>query len=279
MLRIGEFSKLSNITVRMLRHYDKLGLLVPQSVDGASGYRYYTAGQLKMAGKIQRLKELGFSLAVVKEMVGLGSDGQGVEQLKHFFAMRETELKDELARLETQGLLLESAVNLLEEDISQMDYHVSLKKVPARFVASARRVIASYMHEGELWQTLYAQIGQQKVRVADEPYGLAIFHDEEYKESEVDVEVQVAVQKLEEAPYQDCGDVVFKDVAAVEVACATLVGSYEQMGKVTAAVAQWMEDKGYRLGGPMFNIYHVSPAQDPDPEHWVTEVCFPVVKG
>ncbi len=48
------------------------------------------------------------------------------------------------------------------------------------------------------------------------------------------------------------------------------------MGKVTETAARWIEDHHLILDGSMFNIYHVSPAEDPNPENWVTEVCFPV---
>nr|WP_241433644.1 GyrI-like domain-containing protein [Listeria floridensis] len=64
-----------------------------------------------------------------------------------------------------------------------------------------------------------------------------------------------------------------------EIASVTFSGSYEKMPAVTEAAANWLEANAYRLNGPMFNIYHVSPAADPDPEKWLTEACFPITKG
>lgn len=63
MLKIGEFSKLSRVSVRMLRHYDELGLLAPSEVDPMTGYRYYSERQLIAAGRIAALRALGFGLS------------------------------------------------------------------------------------------------------------------------------------------------------------------------------------------------------------------------
>lgn len=136
---------------------------------------------------------------------------------------------------------------------------------------SVWRVIDSYMSEGELWQTLYAEIDLQTVQVAAESYPLAVFYYDEYKESTVNVEMQLTIK----GEYQDTEEVKLKTMPVAEVVSVTIAGSYEQMSKVTATTAQWIEDHGYRLHESMFNIYHVSSAQDSISPNWVTEVCFP----
>ena len=55
MLKIGDFSKLSRISIRMLRHYDEIGILHPEYVDDFTGYRFYSESQLPLAGRIQTL--------------------------------------------------------------------------------------------------------------------------------------------------------------------------------------------------------------------------------
>ena len=59
MLKIGEFSKLSRVSVRMLRHYDEIGLLKPAEIDHFTDYRYYREDQLPIAGRIAALKDMG----------------------------------------------------------------------------------------------------------------------------------------------------------------------------------------------------------------------------
>ena len=69
MLKIGDFSKLSRISIRMLRHYDELGLLMPKTIDDFTGYRYYAEDQLPVAGRIASLKDMGFGLSAIKEIL------------------------------------------------------------------------------------------------------------------------------------------------------------------------------------------------------------------
>ena len=63
MLKIGEFSKLSRVSIRMLRHYDDIGLLKPAEIDRFTGYRYYSPDQLPIIGRITALKDMEFQLA------------------------------------------------------------------------------------------------------------------------------------------------------------------------------------------------------------------------
>ena len=74
MLKIGEFSKLSRVSVRMLRHYDEVGLLAPSEVDPMTGYRYYSERQLITAGRIAALRALGFGLSDTRELLRLYDD-------------------------------------------------------------------------------------------------------------------------------------------------------------------------------------------------------------
>lgn len=69
MLKIGDFSKLSRVSIRMLRHYDEIGLLRPAQIDPESGYRYYNENQLPIVGRITALKDMGFGLAAIGEML------------------------------------------------------------------------------------------------------------------------------------------------------------------------------------------------------------------
>lgn len=269
MFKIGDFSRVSHVSIRMLRHYDKLGLLTPDTIDEESGYRYYLASQLRTVNKIQKLKAMGFSLAVIKEILASEDD---IDEIKTHFTIREEELKEELINLKQQSSLLEDALVLLREDVVEMDYNVILKEVPERKVISTRAILGSYDQEGILWEKAFKEVGKQQVKMAKMPYGMAIFHDKEYKEADVDVEVQTAV----EGDYTDTDEVIFKTAPAVKVASVTMNGSYEQMSAVSETIAKWIEKNNYELNGPMFNIYHVSPGQDPNPENWITEVCFPV---
>lgn len=271
MLQIGDFSKLSRISIRMLRYYDETGILTPSSVDAFTGYRYYSETQLLTAGRIQALKALGFELSVIREILENYEDAQGIEQ---FLLIKRKELEEEAGEIKQKLKLLDSTLKWLRKDGNLMDYNVTLKIMPERYVASVRQVIPAYNSEGILWEIMSKELAAQKVQQANPCCGLAIFHDEGHKENNPDVEIQLSVV----GKYNDTEQVKFKTAAPVQIASATYQGGYEQIGKVNAAVANWVLENGYDFDGKSFCIYHVSPAQTSNPEELVTEVCFPVRK-
>src|SRR3989441_12799848 len=72
---IGEFSRITGLTVKTLRFYHEEGLLEPTSVDDQTGYRYYDASLVELARTIAFLKSLDFSLAEIKELLALEREG------------------------------------------------------------------------------------------------------------------------------------------------------------------------------------------------------------
>jgi DNA-binding transcriptional MerR regulator len=271
MLKIGDFSKLSRISIRMLRHYDEIGLLVPKTTDSFTGYRYYGEDQLPVAGRITSLKDMGFGLAAIGEILKSYDNPQA---LADFLAVKQAEVLAEAEETGRRLLLLDTAIKRLRKDDTAMNYNVTLKNLPERYVASLRQVIPAYDQEGTLWNLMMAETAPLQLQPADNCCSLTIFHDEGYKDSDVDVEIQFTVK----GSYQDTEHVVFKIMPVVEIASATYKGSYEQLTAVNRAVANWVNDNGYEFNGAMFCIYHVSPAQTQNPDELVTEVCYPVKK-
>lgn len=162
----------------------------------------------------------------------------------------------------------------MREDVVEMNYHISIKEISERNVASVRKVIPSYNCEGELWSILMQEIHFKNISIANPINSIAVFHDQEYKENDVDVEIQLNIL----GKYENTKDVHFKKIEPIKIASITVNGSYEQMTNVNEAAAKWIEAVGYEIAGPMFNIYHVSPAMESDPNKWVTEVCYPINK-
>lgn len=271
MLKIGDFSKLSRISIRMLRHYDEIGLLVPVNIDVFTGYRYYSEAQLPLANRINSLKAMGFSLLNVAAILKNYDDSPA---LKQFLVLKQTELSEEIEEGKRRLLLLGTAIKHLEKDDKIMKYNVTLKELPERCVASVRKVIPSYDAEGMLWGILMQETAELKIQADDPCYCVAVFHDGEYKESDVDVEIQKTVK----GRYQDTANVKFKVEPSIMIASAVYKGSYEQIDEVNSAVANWIKDNDYEFEGAMFNIYHVSPHETDNPDEWVTEVCYPVKK-
>lgn len=269
MLKIGDFSKLSRISIRMLRHYNDIGLLVPSNIDSFTGYRYYGEDQLPLAGRINALKEMGFSLAVITQIV---KHYENTEALQNYLIVKKAEIRQQAEDINRQLLLLENALKLLGKEGNTMNYNVTLKELPERYVASVRKIIPTYTDEGMLWKILVEETLPLNLKAGEPCYTLAIFHDKEYKENDVDVEVQKSVM----GNYNDTNNVKFKTIAPILMASATYKGSYEQITEVNEAVANWVRDHGYEFNGLSFCIYHVSPYDTSNPDELVTEVCYPV---
>lgn len=269
MLKIGEFSKLSRVSIRMLRHYDEIGLLAPETIDPFTGYRYYSEAQLIAANRITALKELGFSLAGISELLACWDDRAALERQ---LLLKRAEALAEAAEAERRLRLLDTAIERLRKDETTMKYDVTVKTLPERYVASVRQIIPSYDLEGHLWSIFLKETAHMHIQDGDPCLCTAMFYDGEYKEADVDVEIQKSVK----GSYPDTEHVKFKTVPAVQVASAVCKGSYDQISEVNAAVAAWVEANGYAFDGTAFNIYHVSPHETRNPSEFVTEVCYPV---
>ena len=146
MLKIGEFSKLSRVSVRMLRHYDEIGLLKPAKIDRFTDYRYYREDQLPIAGRIAALKDMGFSLADIVRILEVYDDR---EKLEPFFSARQKELEALSKDTAYKLTLLDAARKRLrkEENVEMMAWktvrgsypdteHVKFRTLPEVTVAS-----------------------------------------------------------------------------------------------------------------------------------------------
>ena len=235
MLKIGDFSKLSRVSIRMLRHYDEIGLLEPVWIDPESGYRYYSAEQLPVAGRINALKDMGFGLAAIGEILPCYEDRDALER---HLRCKQAELQALSDQTAYRLRLLETAQLRLRKEDENMNYDVTIKTFPSRYSATLRMVIPSYEEEGMLWNLLMEETAPLHILDGDPCYCCAVFHDKEYREAEVDVEVQKDVKGC----YKDTEHVRFRSLPEITVAYATCKGSYEQMGGINEAVAAWVSD-------------------------------------
>ena len=268
MLKIGDFSKLARISIRMLRHYDEIGLLKPAEIDRFTGYRYYSEDQLPVACRITALKDMGFGLAAIGEMLGCYDRP---EELERHFRIRRAELKVVAEETAYRMRLLDTAMERLRKG-EDMNYDVTLKTIPERYAACVRMIIPRYEEEGMIWKVLCEETDHMNL-VPDDPCLCCVsFHDAEWKETDVDIEAQKTVK----GSYPDTENVKFKTLPPVTVASATFKGPYQQFSEVYTAVYAWTQANGYEVNGPMTNIYHVSPHETQNPEEFVTEVCLPV---
>lgn len=135
----------------MLRHYNEIGLLIPEYVDQFTGYRYYSENQLPIANKIQALKNMGLSLSLIKEVLTKYTDNG---ELKECLKLHAAEQREKIADMQRQLNLIETTIQNLEHTAPIPLYSVALKKFPAYNVISVREIIETPDKEAILWEKL-----------------------------------------------------------------------------------------------------------------------------
>jgi DNA-binding transcriptional MerR regulator len=271
MIRIGDFSKLSRVSVKALRYYDEMGLLKPVSVDRFTGYRLYEYNQLAVLNRILALKELGFSL---EEIGRLLDDGLSLEQMRGMLKLRQTEahqrVREETERLER----IESRLRQIEQENNMSKYDVVIKNVEAVKVASVRDLVPTPPEQGGLWGELGGYLAMHHVQ----PIGICftLYHDEDFKERDWDLEVCEPI----DGDLTESGRVKVRNLPAATVACTIHNGPFATLNEAYNAIGTWLDANGFRIVGPCRELY-LNPSKNnsqTDP-NTVTEIQFPVEKA
>lgn len=271
MFKIGEFSKLSQVPVKTLRYYDEIGLLKPAEVDRFTSYRYYSADQLPRLNRILALKDLGLSLAQVAQLL----DGDlPPQQIRGMLRLKQVEAHQRVEEQQARLARVEWRLKQIEQEGVMSTQEVVLKGVPAMMVASVRDIIPTYSDIGQLYGEVFAYLGRHRVSPAGPP--LALYHEDEYRERDVDAEAAVPV-----AGSLPSGDrVTVHELPPVEeMACIVHQGSYDTVGEGYTQLMAWIEAQGYRISGPNREVYVKGPGADHEPSDYVTEIQFPVEKA
>jgi len=270
MLKIGDFSRLSRVTVKALRYYDEIGLLKPVEVDRFTGYRYYSADQLPRLNRIVVLKNLGLSLEEVAQLLDNDLLVSHIIQLLH---VKQVEIRQRLHDEERRLVQVEEWLKKVEKEGIMPACDVVIKKVNAQTVASVRDVIPTYYDIGKLFEELYPYLGEHKAQWTSPP--IAIYHDMEYRERDVDVEVAVPIT----SPLAATNRIKVHEIPEVEqMACLIHQGPYEKLSESYQALMTWVETNGYEMTGPDREVYLKSYDQTNDPASFVTELQQPVDK-
>lgn len=168
--------------------------------------------------------------------------------------------------------MIETTIANLEHVSDIPLYSVALKKFPAHNMISVRGRIETPGKESVLWEKLAQERAAQKIQFASPALNIAVFHDEGFREHDLDVEIQQAVV----GRYHDTEAMRFKTTEEITAATLTFKGQYALLPEANEEIIRWITDNHYKLDGKRFNIYHVSPETEQSAGDMVTEVCFPV---
>ena len=199
-LKIGEFSRLMQVTVKTLRHYEEIGILKPCEVDPWTSYRYYELGQMQKLEKIRHLKEVGFSLEEIREMLESNSPVPDIGQLESKIRACEEELKILLGRRERLQQMLDS-----QRKLDSMD-KISIQSLPEIIVASHRETIPDLEALGPMCVNVIGPEMQLLGCKCPPPgYCFTIEHGEEFSPTGIDIEYCEQVEEIGNHPVQEAG--------------------------------------------------------------------------
>lgn len=269
MLKIGEFAKITGISIHMLRNYDKVGLLIPSQVDEQTGYRYYNEAQIIEANQIQVLKRLGFGL---KEIMDFQKKFDSEEKLKAFLKGKIDEKRQEQEHIRQQIEQMQKAIEEIEVNQMKHALEVNIKILPARNVVSLREDITNFAEEGRLWDKLSNLCQRQQVHIVQDEYTFAITHEIDLEHNRIDTEVQFVTDKV----YEGVQGMKAFSIPKCQVAAIAFKGEYMQIGNIIAYMKKWLKENDYELIGAPFSTYYRSPGNESNPNQFITELCFPI---
>lgn len=270
MFTIGEFARHGRVSVRMLRHYDTTGLLRPARVEEASGYRFYAAGQLAQLNRIIALKDLGFSLDQVREML---DEQVSAEQLRGMLRLRQAELQSRLTADRARLAQVEARLQIIEREGTMPADDIQVKQIPAVRVAELTATAASLEPASitPVIQPLYEELGSRLGRAGVTPVGPPVAYYEDAPDGDgVLVHATLPVN----ADPADGQDFAIVDLPAIQQA-ATVVhrGSMDNVMSTIQVLARWIDGNGYRSSGYPREFYLECPENR---AQWVTELQEPI---
>lgn len=272
MLKIGDFARLGQVSIVTLRHYDECGLLKPTRIDSFTGYRYYSVALLPRLNRILALKDLGFSLEQIEQVL---NGGITLEQLHDMLSLKHTELEEHVASEQARLVRIATRLRQIELENTMSQYDVILKVIPSMTVVSRRITIPTndevpnYLNPAfsEVWEHVKAQKGV----IAGSHF--AIWHQAPDVITNEVVEAIIPVNQT--LAGTDRIDVY--ELEETQVASAVHHGNFEDFTQLHTAILQWTEANGYEPVGGYRELYIKHNPDDYSDS--TTEVQFPIIRS
>jgi DNA-binding transcriptional MerR regulator/effector-binding domain-containing protein len=268
MFSIGEFSKITGLTIKTLRFYHEKGVLTPTRVDAGTGYRWYAPAKVEVARVIAELRKLEFTLSDIAEILSSFDD--------------ESDILDNLQR---QKSTIDERLRQYRNISQQLDRII----ISEREVRSAMQLTTYEVEEQELQPVLiagvrmrgrysdcgrgFAQIGRRFGRyVCGKP--MLLHYDSEYKADDADFE---ACMPISRGASRDGIEV--RELAGGRCVSLLHKGPYEELGRSYERVFAWIRDRDYQIVTPTREIYVKGPGMifKGNPDKYVTEIQVLIV--
>jgi DNA-binding transcriptional MerR regulator len=269
MFSIGEFARHGRVSVRMLRHYDAIGLIRPACVDAATGYRFYQASQLDELNRVIALKDLGFTLQQVQAIL---EEKLSAAELRGMLRLRRAEIQASIEAETTRLARVEARLLTIEDGARVPADGVVVKRLAPVRVAELTGVAAGYEPEAitPVIQPLYHDVWCRLASADIPAVGPAVAYYEDEDEAQGGIVVHAAVP----VAAASAEGVTIVDLPEVDSAAAIIHhGSMDDVLPTGQALARWIDANGYRSAG---YAREVTLHWCPDPEQWVTELQQPI---
>jgi DNA-binding transcriptional MerR regulator len=266
MFSIGEFSKVTGLSVKTLRHYHEERLLIPIHVDPGSGYRYYDESQIEFARSIAYLRQLEFPINEIRILLESRAGG---EQILEVMLRQRAALQERVARFKQVVRRLDKFISEERQASAMVNSTFEIEEKTLKPVTVAGiRMKGRYRDCG----TAFGRLGRFLGRLISGPPFL-LHYDAEYKEQDADFEACMPVRRP-----KNVDDISFRELPAAR--CVSLVhrGPYEQLGKSYAKVLRHVKERGYQIVMPTREVYLKGPGMifKGNPKNYLTEIQIPV---
>ena len=288
MLKVGEFARLAQVSIRLLHYYDQLGLLSPATVDRSSGYRLYSADQLPRLHRILALKDLGLSLEEIAHLI----DGEvSAEELRGMLLLKQAELRQRVAEEQARLDRVEQRLRFIEQEGKLPEIDVVIKSVPALKVLSLRRAVKPLTPPHYVFYQARAALRAHGLNEAVEavmcryhtyylmqPYlERGIRSRRNLFEAAYQIDPVVARDIPAAIPVEEGGHVRLREWPAVEtMACVVHCGADNQRHLAHQALLNWIAHEGYALAAPTREIYLWRGSPNETSGEHVTEIQHPI---
>jgi len=271
MFKIGDFSKLSRVSVKTLRYYDEIGLLKPAHIDPFTDYRYYSVDQLLILNRILALKDLGLSL---EQIAALIVEGLPMDELRGMLRLRLADLQQHIADEQARLARIEARLQAL--DARANSYDIVLKVIAPTPIAGIRATLDSYSQMAGLFGTLGR--GLQQHHLIPTSAFMGIYYDLEFRDFDIDAEAAVNLASAvttHPSPAFEIHDLPEPGPAL----CVLYRGAYDAIGQAYSAVMSAIATNQYTIGTVFREIYLRGPESTANPAEYLTEIQIPVRLG
>jgi DNA-binding transcriptional MerR regulator len=275
MLRIGEFSRLSQVTIKTLHHYDEIGLLKPSQVDPFTEYRYYTLDQLPRIHSIMALKELGLSLDEIAQLL---LEDLPPEQIRGVYRVKQAEVQQRVREEQARLAQIEFRLRQIEQEGILQTVDIVIKRIEPFYALTMRRKCLT-RQEREVLGKAIEQANQEGRIWWNHASPTEIFYEEEFHGDYSDTEYTIPVDASHTPTVTlgDLGTFTLREVPAIETAATYLhQGDYPSLNEKYLFLQRWAVENGYKLSGTWRFVYHRGPMHHADSSEYLTELQHPI---